>query len=175
MRRTPFPPMACGICGAEFTPSYGQYYDRKEGRIHVCSKPCERRARQIKAHQGQPTKIPLDYTECCPECGSHFTLTKAQRGKYRVRLDHKRYCGTQCRLAASSKYMKRRAAEGRMPVWGTPAQREVARKLGEYSSANVKRGRDHPKWKTGLYTVEMLEAIRIKERIYRFIKEGASQ
>jgi hypothetical protein len=169
-RRTPFPNMVCGVCETSFVPSYGQHYDRKEGRIHCCSKECERKARQTKA-----AKLPLDLTLLCGECGVSFSPTKSQRDKYICRPNSKQFCNRDCLASASSKRVKQLADDGRMPVWGSPAQLEVARKLGKYSLANKKFGREHPNWRNGLSTTEMLEVRRLRVNIKRYIKEGANQ
>ena len=168
-RRTPFPNMVCGVCKTEFTPTHGQFYDKKKGRVHCCSKTCERVRRQEHA-----SKLPINHKLECAVCREMFIAGKQQRYKYLNRPNYKPCCSEECCLVSNSENMKRRLREGAMFWWGSPAQLATAKKLGKYSLANKKFGREHPNWRNGLTTTEMLEVRRLRVNIKRYIKEGAN-
>lgn len=167
-RVTPFPNMVCGICKAEFSPTKGQYYNKKEGSLHCCSKACWR----LQKQQSQ-SKLPIGFKLGCAACGEAFVPSRAQRYKYTSKSNYNPCCSEQCYSLVNSDNMKRRLREGITYWFGSPAQLASAKKLGEYSRANKKFGPEHPNWRNGLTTTEMLEVRKLRMQIQEYIKEGA--
>ena len=160
----------CGQCGKEFTATRQQWKSSKKQSGQYCGAVCLGAVRsqraaamwangELKPRKGIPRPISI-----CPVCDAKFTMTTSQ-WKHRSTRDV--YCTPTCTNIIKAMNILTMHEAG-IYVWGSPAQRAHVEDLRR----NAPSGAAHPSWRGGGSSKEMLEAIRLRQKITELLSTG---